>query len=58
MNPDKIKIAPEREFEYEKISRTIDKMDDIDDVKLMIMLYGKDQMATLMKGGFILREIL
>ena len=36
MNPDKIKIAPEREFEYEKISRTIVKMDDIDDVKLML----------------------
>jgi|TARA_R100001510_G_C7539388_1_gene127603 hypothetical protein len=36
MNPDKIKIATEREFEYEKISRTIDKMDDIDDVKLML----------------------
>ena len=36
MNPDKIKIAPEREFENEKISRTIDKMDDIDDVKLML----------------------
>ena len=36
MNPDKIKIEPEREFEYEKISRTIDKMDDIDDVKLML----------------------
>ena len=36
MNPDKIKIASEREFEYEKISRTIDKMDDIDDVKLML----------------------
>ena len=36
MNPDKIKIATEREFEYEKISRTIDKMDDIDDVKLLL----------------------
>ena len=36
MNPDKINIAPEREFEYEKISRTIDKMDDIDDVKMML----------------------
>ena len=36
MNPDKIKIATEREFEYEKISRTIDKMDDIDDVRLML----------------------
>tara|TARA_B100000965_G_scaffold285217_1_gene243131 strand:+ start:125 stop:301 length:177 start_codon:yes stop_codon:yes gene_type:complete len=36
MNPDKIKIATEREFEYEKISRTIDKMDDIEDVKLML----------------------
>jgi len=36
MNPDKIKIAPEREFEYEKISRTIDRMDDIDDVRLML----------------------
>ena len=36
MNPDKIKIAPEREFEYEKISRTIDKMDDIEDVKLLL----------------------
>ena len=36
MNPDEIKIATEREFEYEKISRTIDKMDDIDDVKLML----------------------
>ena len=36
MNPDKIKIATEREFEYEKISRTIDKMDDIDDVKRML----------------------
>ena len=36
MNPDKIKIAPEREFEYEKISRTIDKMDDIDEVKLLL----------------------
>ena len=36
MNPDKITIAPEREFEYEKISRTIDKMDDIDDVKMML----------------------
>ncbi len=36
MNPDKITIAPEREFEYEKISRTIDKMDDIEDVKLLL----------------------
>jgi hypothetical protein len=36
MNPDKIKIAPEREFEYEKISRTIDKMDDIEDVRMML----------------------
>ena len=36
MNPDKIKITPEREFEYEKISRTIDKMDDIDEVKLLL----------------------
>ena len=36
MNPDKIKIEPEREFEYEKISRTIDKMDDIDEVKLLL----------------------
>ena len=36
MNPDKIKIATEREFEYEKISRTSDKMDDIDDVKMML----------------------
>ena len=36
MNPDKIKIATKREFEYEKISRTIDKMDDIDDVKMML----------------------
>ena len=36
MNPDKIKIAPEREFEYEKISRTNDKMDDIEDVKLLL----------------------
>ena len=36
MNPDKITIATEREFEYEKISRTIDKMDDIDDVKMML----------------------
>ena len=36
MNPDKITIAPEREFEYEKISRTIDKMEDIEDVKLLL----------------------
>ena len=36
MNPDKITIAPEREFEYEKISRTIYKMDDIDEVKLLL----------------------
>ena len=36
MNPDKINIAPEREFEYEKISRTIDTMDDIEDVKLLL----------------------
>ena len=36
MNPDKINIAPEREFEYEKISRTIDKMDDIEVVKLLL----------------------
>ena len=36
MNPDKITIAPEREFEYEKISRTIDKMDDIEDVRLLL----------------------
>ena len=36
MHPDKIKIEPEREFEYEKISRTIDKMDDIDEVKLLL----------------------
>ena len=36
MNPDKINIAPEREFEYEKISRTIDKMDNIEDVKLLL----------------------
>ena len=36
MNPDKIKIAPVREFEYEKISRTIDRMDDIDEVKMML----------------------
>ena len=36
MNPDKIKIEPQREFEYEKISRTIDKMDDMEDVKLLL----------------------
>ena len=36
MNRDKINIAPEMEFEYEKISRTIDKMDDIDEVKLLL----------------------
>ena len=36
MNTHKIKIATEREFEYEKISRTIDKMDDIEDVKLLL----------------------
>ena len=36
MNPDKIKLEPEKEFEYEKISRTIDKMDDIEDVRLML----------------------
>ena len=36
MNPDKIKIAPEREFEYEKISRTIDRMEDIDEGKMML----------------------
>ena len=36
MNPDKIDIAPEIEFEYEKISRTIDKMDDMEDVKLLL----------------------
>ena len=37
MNPAKVKLeSPEKEFEYEKIARTIDKMDDIDDVKMML----------------------
>ena len=36
MNPNKIKIAPEREFEYEKIARTVDRMDDIEEVKMML----------------------
>ena len=36
MNPNKIKIAPEREFEHEKISRTIDKMYGMEDVKLLL----------------------
>jgi hypothetical protein len=29
-------LSPEKEFEYEKIARTIDKMDDIEDVKMML----------------------
>ena len=34
MNPAKVKLeSPEKEFEYEKIARTIDKMNDIEEVK-------------------------
>ena len=54
MNPDKIKIATEREFEYEKISRTIDKMDDIDDVKMML----KNTIKMGMKQTEILGNML
>ena len=36
MYPDKFKIAPEREFEYEKIARTVDKMNDVDELKTML----------------------
>ena len=55
MNPDKIKIATEREFEYEKISRTIDKMDDIDDVKMMLKYTIKMEMKqTEILGNMLL----
>ena len=55
MNPDKIKIATEREFEYEKISRTIDKMDDIDDVKMMLKYTIKmGMMQTEILGNMLL----
>ena len=36
MNPDKIKLEPEKEFEYEKIARTVDKMSDVDELKTML----------------------
>ena len=37
MNPAKVRLeSPEKEFEYEKIARTIDKMNDIEEVKMML----------------------
>ena len=37
MNPAHVKLeSPEKEFEYEKIARTIDKMNDIEEVKMML----------------------
>ena len=37
MNPAKVKLeSPEKEFEYEKIARTINKMNNIEDVKMML----------------------
>jgi|TARA_B100000900_G_scaffold370870_1_gene349697 hypothetical protein len=53
MNPDDIILEkPSKSFEYEKISREIDKIDDIDVIKVMarcwIKLYLKQQ-ETLAK---------
>ena len=37
MNPAKVKLeSPEKEFEYEKIARTVDRMDNIEEVKMML----------------------
>ena len=37
MNPEHVKLeSPEKEFEYEKISRTVDNMNDIEDIKTML----------------------
>ena len=37
MNPAHVKLeSPEKEFEYEKIARTVDRMDDIEEVKMML----------------------
>ena len=58
MNPDKIKIEPEREFEYEKISRTIDKMDDMEDVKLLLKYTIKMGMKqTEILGNMLIQSI-
>jgi len=36
-HPAKVRLeSPEKEFEYEKIARTIDKMNDIEEVKMML----------------------
>ena len=37
MNPAHVKLeSPEKEFEYEKIARTVDRMDDIEEIKMML----------------------
>ena len=37
MNPAHVQLeSPEKEFEYEKIARTVDRMDDIEEVKMML----------------------
>tara|TARA_Y100001951_G_C11175709_1_gene202957 strand:+ start:228 stop:428 length:201 start_codon:yes stop_codon:yes gene_type:complete len=37
MNPAHVKLeSPEKEFEYEKIARTVDRMDNIEEVKMML----------------------
>ncbi len=37
MNPAHVQLeSPEKEFEYEKIARTVDRMDDIEETKMML----------------------
>ena len=37
MNPTHVQLeSPEKEFEYEKIARTVDRMDDIEEIKMML----------------------
>mgnify|MGYP001165545646 FL=1 len=37
MNPAHVQLeSPEKEFEYEKIARTVDRMDDIEEIKMML----------------------
>ena len=37
MNPAHVQLeSPEKEFEYEKIARTVDRMDNIEEIKMML----------------------
>ena len=55
MNPAHVQLeSPEKEFEYEKIARTVDRMDDIEEIKMMLKYTIKMGMKQTERLGMMI----